>query len=367
MANTQLRCRRYPRLSSADLHSSPLLVFYEVTQACDLACQHCRACAQAEADPAELTSEQSRWLIDQLTEFPMPPMLVLTGGDPLKRSDIFSLIRYAVQSGLDVSITPSATPLVTRAAIHRLAEVGVSRLAISIDGADAETHDAMRGVAGSFRRSLEILQDAQAAGLDTQINTTLSPHNLDQIERMAELADQLGVSMWSIFFLVPVGRARYLKRLQADEYEQAFARIWRESQRRSFGIKTTEAPHYRRFVIQHQVARGLESSTPAGFAPANLNDGKGVLFVSHAGIVHPSGFLPIVCGVFPQEHLVRIYQDSPILRALREPSRLEGKCNYCEFRHICGGSRARAYAVTGNLLAQEPDCNYLPRTACNHE
>ncbi|MCA9170890.1 MAG: radical SAM protein [Planctomycetales bacterium] len=351
---------RMPAASSLDLDAGPLIVFYEVTQACDLACQHCRACAQPLADPAELTPAQSRSLIEQLTEFAVPPMLVLTGGDPLKRSDIFSLVRHAVQAGLDVSITPSATPLVTRDAINRLADEGVSRLAISIDGADPTTHDAMRRVEGSFRRSLEILRDAQAAGLETQVNTTLSPHNANQIERLAELCEDLGVCMWSVFYLVPVGRAQELPRLSADECERAFARLWRESRRRPFAIKTTEAPHYRRYVAQHRVARGAMVG-PRGYASANLNDGRGVMFVSHTGIIHPSGFLPMVCGVFPQDHVVRIYRDSPVFRALRDPSRLQGKCHDCEFRKVCGGSRARAYAVTGNLLAEEPDCNYQPR------
>ena len=358
---------RSHRLRHVQLQHSPLLVFYEVTQACDLVCQHCRACAQTTADPAELSTSESLWLIDQLTEFPTPPMLVLTGGDPLKRNDIFVLIKHATKSGLDVSITPSATPLVTRKAIERLRDAGISRMAISIDGADAETHDTMRGVAGSFDRSLEILTTAQAVGIPTQVNTTLSPRNVDQIERMSTLFGELGIVMWSIFFLVPVGRARHLPRLSADECEAAFARIWREAQRSPFAIKTTEAPHYRRYVIQHQLTKSHDASAPTGFVPMGVNDGKGIMFVSHSGLVHPSGFLPILCGVFPRDHVARMYQDSPIFRALRDSSRLEGKCHDCEFRHICGGSRARAYAVTGNLLSEEPDCSYQPRQTAYSE
>ena len=338
-----------------------MLVFYELTQACDLVCQHCRACAQVRSDPAELSHVDSKRLIDQLTEFPDPPMLILTGGDPLKRSDIFELVRYAVEAGLEVSITPSATPLVTRNAIGRLRDAGISRLAISIDGADAVTHDANRGVAGSFERSLEILRDARELGVETQINTTLTPANFDQIDAMAECFSEFEIALWSVFFLIPVGRASAMDRLNAQECEQAFERLWIHSNQQSYMVKTTEAPHYRRFAIQNRPKKvGGEANKPAAFTPAGVNDGKGVMFVSHAGVIHPTGFLPVTCGVFPLQSVVSVYQDSPIFRSLRDADRLEGKCGRCEFRNICGGSRARAYGVTGNLFAEEPDCNYIP-------
>lgn len=349
--------------SRIDFRLSPLLVFYEVTQACDLVCQHCRACAQKWADPAELSTADAMRLVDQLAEFPAPPTLVLTGGDPLKRADIYQLIEHGVAAGLDVSITPSATPLVTAAAIRRLRGAGIARMAISIDGADAATHDAVRGVPGSFVRSFEILAEARAAGIPTQVNTTLTPANVDQIERMAELFGRQGIVMWSVFFLVPVGRAKFLPRLDAAQCEAAFARLWHETQRQPFAIKTTEAPHYRRYAIQHRVAKSDDDrhgAPPLGFSRMGINDGKGVMFIGHTGLVHPSGFLPMVCGIYPLNHVVEIYQESPIFRALRDTERLEGKCHDCEFRHICGGSRARAYAVTDNLFAQEPDCAYVP-------
>jgi radical SAM protein len=354
---------RFAKRTRADFAQSPLLVFYEVTQACGLVCRHCRACAQTAPHPGELTAAESRRLIDQLTEFPAPPMLVLTGGDPLMRADIFELVEYASKAGLDVSITPSATPLVTEEAIGRLGQAGISRMAISIDGADAATHDATRGVAGSFDRSLRILSAARARGIPTQVNTTITPSNVEQIDEMAELLSGQGIALWSVFFLVPVGRANEAARLTAEGYELAFERLWRQSQRRAFGIKTTEAPHYRRYVIQRQLAereakRG--DPRPTGYVPLGVNDGKGVMFISHVGVVHPSGFLPIVCGVFPQQHVARIYQDSPVFRGLRDANRLGGKCRDCEFRHLCGGSRARAYAVTGDLFAQEPDCSHQP-------
>lgn len=355
------------RRQRRDFHHSPLLVFYELTQACDLVCIHCRACAQPKQHPGELNTQLSLKLIDQIAEFPAPPMLVLTGGDPLKRRDIFEIIERAVSRGLEVSITPSATPLVTPEAIVQLKAAGVSRMAVSIDGADDASHDKVRGVPGSFQRSLQILKQASAAGLSTQVNTTLTPSNVLHIDRLADLLGELGVSMWSVFFLVPVGRAGAAARLSAEEYESAFAALWRQSQRQPYMIKTTEAPHYRRFAIQHQASKSERSgdSLASAFVPMGVNDGKGVMFVSHVGMIHPSGFLPIVCGLFPVSHVVRTYQESPVFRALRDANRLHGKCGACEFRQICGGSRARAYAVTGNLFAAEPDCSYIPAALLN--
>ena len=355
-----------PRISRRDLNRSPLIVFYEVTQACGLVCRHCRACAQAHADPYELSSSQSRELIGQLAEFPTPPMLVLTGGDPLCRDDIFELIEYATSVGLEVSITPSATPLVTEAAIRRLHDAGIHRLAISLDGADAATHDGVRGVAGSFSRSLQILRTARRYGIATQINTTITPDNVEQIDAMAALCAGLDIALWSVFFLVPVGRANNAARLSAVGCEQAFERLWNQSQQQSYLLKTTEAPHFRRFVAQRRrESKSLHSAradepVSISFSSMGINDGKGIMFVSHMGKIYPSGFMPIDCGTFPRHNVVDVYQESPTFRALRNPDRLRGKCRLCEFRNICGGSRARAYAVSGDPLAEEPDCIYLP-------
>jgi radical SAM protein len=350
-----------------DLGHSPLVVFYELTRACDLVCQHCRACAQPLPDPRELPPHLSRHLMDQLTGFPKPPLVVLTGGDPLKRSDIFDLVRYATGLGLSVAVTPSATPLVTGEALDRLREAGVSRLAISLDGADAASHDALRGLAGSYRRTLEILGAARQRAIPVQVNTTLTPANFDQIEAMAALIAEYDIVLWSVFFLVPVGRATHLARLSAAECEKAFERLWHESLRQPYPIKTTEAPHLRRYVLEQRRAGSHEPSSarPTGpslapHATCGVNDGKGVMFVSHIGLIYPSGFLPIPCGLFPDEDVRHIYQNSPVFRALRDAGRLKGKCGVCSYRHICGGSRARAYALTGDLAAEEPDCAYIP-------
>ncbi|WP_146414920.1 radical SAM protein [Crateriforma conspicua] len=340
---------------------SPMLVFYELTRACDLVCKHCRACAQSWRAPGELTTEQSKTLVDELTEFPDPPMLILTGGDPLKRDDIFELIRYAVGVGLDVSITPSATPLVNQQSITRLRDAGISRMAISVDGSDAATHDANRGVAGSFDHSMDILRIARELGVETQINTTLTPDNVHQIEAMGDRFASLDIALWSVFFLIPVGRATEMARLNADECESAFARLLQQSKTQPFMVKTTEAPHYRRHVIQN-TKKKTDGPSSRGFIPAGVNDGKGVMFVSHTGEIFPTGFLPIHCGKFPTDSVVQTYQNSPTFQMLRDSDRLGGKCGVCEFRNVCGGSRARAFGVTGDAMAAEPDCNYIPES-----
>ena len=249
------------RWAERDFKISPMIVFYEVTRACDLVCLHCRACAQSRPDPNELTSEQSRQLIDQVARFPVRPMLVLTGGDPLKRGDIYDLIAYSRGQGLETAITPSPTPLVTTEAIARLQKAGIDRMAVSIDGADAATHDRMRGVPGSFAQTQRIMKDARNLGIAVQVNTTLNPDNFDQIEAMAEMLARHQIVLWSVFFIVPVGRATAGLRLTGLQYEEAFGRLYAQSLCQPYGIKTTEAMHYRRFVAQQRGAgaadRGL--------------------------------------------------------------------------------------------------------------
>ncbi len=347
-----------------DFGHSPFVVFYEVTRACDLLCKHCRACAQPYRHPRELNNEQSRRLIEQIASFPKKPVLVFTGGDPMKRKDIFDLVEHAVHQGLSVAMTPSATPLVTRDAIRRLKDAGLSRLAVSVDSASPEVHDAFRGVPGSFQRSLEILADARDIGLPLQINTTITRRNVDQVDDMAAFFATHGIVLWSVFFLIPVGRGLMEERIAPEEYELVFEKLWRHSRTQPYGIKTTEAHHYRRFVLRKQ---GDPQFQPGGAipgriqrAPIGVNDGKGVFFISHTGSVYPSGFMPILCGKFPAQSVVDIYQNAPLLKSLRNGDLLKGKCGKCEYRSICGGSRARAYAVTRDPLGAEPDCVYLP-------
>jgi radical SAM protein len=350
------------RPSARDFATSPLLVFYELTRACDLVCLHCRACAQREPAGDELSIADSRGLIEQLASFPVPPLVVFTGGDPFKRRDLVDLASLGVQLGLEVAITPSATPLVTRAALEDLRQAGVARIAVSLDGPDADSHDRFRGVRGSYQRTLEIIRDAHDVGFPVQVNTTVTPVNRRRIDEFATLLDGFEIVLWSVFFLVPVGRATTQPRLTARQVEQAFEQLWRQSLRRRFAIKTTEAPHYRRFAAQRQklTSTRMRPGSGGNYASLATNDGKGILFVGHNGVIHPSGFLPIPCGKFPHDNVVDVYQQAELFKALRDPDQLQGKCGVCKFRAVCGGSRARSYAVSGDPLAAEPDCVYLP-------
>jgi MoaA/NifB/PqqE/SkfB family radical SAM enzyme len=264
-----------------------------------------------------------------------------------------------------MAMTPSATPLATRAALRSLRNAGLQRLAVSLDGADPATHDAFRGVEGSFARTLEIMDNARRLSLPLQVNTTVTRRNLHQLDAMADDLARRSVVLWSVFFLVPVGRGALEERITPEQYEEVFERLLGHARLQPYAIKTTEAPHYRRFVLERRVDPRTGGSSSFNRtvqrAPLGVNDGKGVMFISHTGEVYPSGFLPICCGRFPFDSVVDVYQRAALFRALRDPDRLGGKCGLCEFRKVCGGSRARAFAVSGDPLAEEPDCTYIPK------
>jgi radical SAM protein len=353
----------------ADFDRNPLMFYYEVTMACDLVCKHCRASAQEKPAADELSTEQSKLLLDQAASFARPPMVVLTGGDPLKRPDLFDLIRHAVGRGLQLALTPSATPLATREAFERAREAGVHRLGISLDGADAKTHDAFRGWEGSFQRTLKMLEAARQLDMAVQVNTTVCRRNVHQIDAIAELLASQGIAMWAVFFLVPVGRGVEEERLRPEEHEEVFARLWHHARSKPYAVKTTEAPHYRRFVMQQggnplagpKGATGASAASARGHrAPLGVIDGRGIMFVGHNGEIYPAGFLPLCCGRFPHDSVVDVYQNHATFRALRDPDHFKGKCGVCEYRQPCGGSRARAYALTGDPLESDPDCAYMP-------
>lgn len=345
---------------------SPMLVIWEVTQACDLACVHCRASAQPERHPHELTTEQGYKLLEEIRVFG-EPLMVFTGGDPLKRPDLFDLLRYSVKIGLRTNVTPSATPLLTREAVERFKNAGVTRMAISVDGHDAPSHDDFRGVPGTFDRAMEALRHARDIGLDTQFQTTVTRRNLQHLPEIAELAKEVRAKMWSLFFLIVTGRAEEGDDLTAGEYEQVFEFMYDLSKTAPFGIKTTEAMHYRRYVAQRMKAEHgvTENENAKGLAwrTAGVSDGKGFVFVSHTGEIFPAGFLPLTGGNVLRDSLVDVYQNSDLFRSLRDPRKREGKCGICEYQKICGGSRSRAYALTGDYLAEDPRCTYQPQMA----
>src|SRR5512146_2259572 len=356
-----------------DFNERPFIVIWETTQACDLACVHCRASAQARRHPLELTTAEAQRLIEQVAEL-KAPVFVLTGGDPLKRPDTYDLVEYATARGVRTSLTPSAPPLLTRDAIAELERRGLARLAISLDGPTAAIHDSFRRVPGSFDWTLRAVRWARELGLPVQINTTITRHNLAQVDDVIALLETLDIVLWSVFFLVPTGRGQTSDLISAEEFEGVFEKLYQTAQRASFDIKSTEAQHYRRFLLQKRVAERRASGSgkampfPVGMtadgigrAPKGINDGKGFVFVSHLGEVFPSGFLPISAGNIRRQSLAELYRNSPLFTTLRDTTRLEGKCGACEFREVCGGSRARAYAVTGNPFAEEPCCVYQLR------
>jgi AdoMet-dependent heme synthase len=358
---SELRSTDFGSLKPRDFDLRPMLVIWEMTQACDLKCKHCRANSRTQRHPLELSTAEAFHLIDQIAAMHVP-LFVLTGGDPLKRPDIMPIVQYACRRGVRTSLTPSTTPLLTENAIFELKKSGLMRLALSLDGSTAELHDGFRGVSGSYKRTLDAVGWCHEAGLPVQINTTVSRHNVADLDDMIELLTSLGAVLWSVFFLVPTGRAHLSDLLSAEEHEQVFAKLYATSKSVKFHIKTTEGQHYRRYVLQQKALASNAKSEKEliAHAPNGVNDGKGFVFVSHTGEVYPSGFLPLPAGNVLWEALADIYQNSPLFRSLRDPSQLKGKCGRCEFNEVCGGSRARAYALTHDPLAEEPCCAYAP-------
>lgn len=372
-----------------DLGQRPFIVIWEATRACDLACVHCRAEACPFSDPGELTTEEGFRLIGQVASFGRPhPLFVITGGDPFKRSDLLELVSYAAGKGLPVSVAPSATPLLNRDSIRRLKEAGAVALSLSLDGARRETHDGFRQVDGVFDRTLDCWRIARELGIKVQINTTVTPPNVHDLPEILRLVRSHGAMTWSVFFLVPTGRGEALQGLTAEETEDILHFLYDVS--KVVSLKTTEAPHFRRVAIQRRILeeqgvapvpalglgetylplrRRLEEIVPdfnfdaperMRRAPLDVNAGRGFVFVSHTGEVCPSGFLPQSAGNIRKRPLSELYRDSPLFRILRSPDCLQGRCGRCEFRKVCGGSRSRAFATTGNVLAEEPWCVYQP-------
>jgi radical SAM protein with 4Fe4S-binding SPASM domain len=351
-----------PNLHEINLHERPLLVFWEVTRACALACKHCRATAQPHAHPDELNHDEAMEVIDQLAEL-RPAMLVLTGGDPVMRMDIFDIIRRASDKGLHVALSPAATARLLHTDFGQLKEAGVKSMSLSLDGATAETHDAFRGVPHTFERTIEAARRATEVGIHLQINTTITRRTIAEFDQFVDLMKDLHPAMWSIFLLVPTGRAIADEMPTAEQVEEVWHRLAEVSQTVPFGVKTTEGHHYRRVALQDAKGQG---SKPARKA-VPTRDGKGVMFISHTGDIQPSGFLPMTAGNVRTSNLKTIYQEHPLFKLLRDDNALTGKCGRCEYRTICGGSRSRAYAVSGDPMAEDTLCCYQPKRAENHD
>ena len=349
-----------------DFTRNPMLVYWEMTQACMLACRHCRAEAMPSPHPLELTPIESLGLLCQIAAFGNPlPHLILTGGDPLSRKDLFAVIDEARALGLEVSITPSATPALTAEVLDQLQSHGIQSLGLSLDGSSAARHDAVRAVPGCFDRTVEIAREAGRLGLPIQINTLVAQETADDLPAIYELLKTFPVMRWSLFFLISVGRGRALQEVSPEHAERIMNWVLDLAPQAPFAVKTTEAPSYRRLALNRMHASGKSapeikgSSVYRGF---QIRDGHGIVFVSHQGDIYPSGFLPLSAGNVRSNSLVNVYRHAPLFEALHSPQYFRGKCGECEFNCVCGGSRARAFAHTGDALGSDPLCLYQPTT-----
>lgn len=342
-----------------DYQNAPLLLIWEVTRACALACQHCRASAIDWRDPRELTLEEGCRLIDEVAAMGTP-LIVFTGGDPLQREDLEDLIVHARSNRLTIGTIPAATPRLTRDRVLSLKQAGVHQIALSLDAETAAKHDAFRGVRGTFDKAIEAAAWIREAGVNLQVNTVFGAWNAHDFEAIADLVTRLGVVFWEVFFLVPTGRGAALGGCSPEQCEHLFEQLYQLSKRAPFVIKVTEGQHLRRFVAQKEYAGEPDIARVRAkmmLSGKPVNSGHGFCFVDHLGNVCPSGFLPVVCGNVRTQSITQIYRESSVFRELRQFDRLKGKCGACDYRDLCsGGSRARAFALTGDYLAAEESC-----------
>ena len=361
------RNQRNLRMTRVDFNLSPFTIAWEVSRACAYACVHCRADAMHKRDPNELTTEEAKKLIDDLSGFGSP-ILIFTGGDPMMRPDLAELIGYASEKGLRCSLTPTATALPTQKRLEEVRDAGIRRIALSLDAPYPEVHDDFRKVNGSWQRTMDILHRAQEVGISVQVNTTVAKHNADILREMVPFIEEVKAVQWSVFFLVPTGRAMVEQMISAEEHERIFNWLYELSQAAPFDIKATAAQMYRRVAIERKRAeQGDEKPVTfqgAGFQYADglhrpvkgVNDGNGFMFISHIGEIQPSGFLPVTAGMVREDNIVDVYRNHEIFTTLRDYSKLKGICRDCEYREVCGGQRGRAYGVTGDYMESDPAC-----------
>ncbi len=343
---------------------APMIIYWELTQACGLACKHCRATALPEPATGELSTEECLQVLDTIVDFGTPlPHIVMTGGDPLRRADLPVLVKAAIDRGIGVSLAPAVTPLLNRACLQWMKDAGVGAISLSLDAATAVAHDGLRQVEGTFADTLRAIKDAAEVGLGVQVNTLVSGNNAEDLEEIYELLTPYPLMQWSLFFLISVGRGTQLTELDPGQAERLLRYWGTRAHTAPWRIKTTEAMQYRRIIAQRLFAQGrtkqeiIESPASRGFG---IRDGNGIVFIDKLGNVNPSGFLPIQVGNVRQISLVDIYRDNELMVALRRPEQFKGRCGRCEFNRWCGGSRARAWARTGDPLETDPMCPYQP-------
>lgn len=407
-----------PHSAGSAMQNKPRLIFWELTKGCNLRCIHCRASATELSSPNDLSTDTAKAIIDQIAEV-SKPILVLSGGEPLFRKDIFELARYATEKGLRAALATNGT-LVTKEVARKIVESGVKRVAISLDGADAATHDAFRAIPGAFDAALAGFRNLKELGMSVQINTTIARHNAHQLPNVLDLARSIGADALHTFLLVPVGCGVDIAAEQMvppEEYERMLNWFYDRSLEGGIELKATCAPHYFRVVRQRHAAEGrsaaaaeaahpnvpptqsapdrgplgrpigpTEMTMPGstgielkphgvgqpighpGTHPHDMNAmtkgclaGTAVCFLSHQGEVFPCGYLPALAGDLKKQSFAEIWENSFVFNQLRDVNNLNGKCGCCEFRNVCMGCRARAYAATGNYLDEEPFCVYEPK------
>lgn len=344
---------------------APMIIYWELTTACGLACRHCRATAMPDPAPGELTTAQALSVLDAMTGFGSPlPHVVLTGGDPLRRGDLDLLIAEAGARGIGVSLAPAVTELLTRERLAQLQLAGVQAISLSLDGSDAAHHDGVRGVAGTFDATVTALQDAAALGVPVQVNTLVSAQTVDDLPAVYELLRHHTLMRWSLFFLISVGRGSHLQELDPGRAERLMHWLHGLNAEAPFQVKTVEAMQYRRVAVRRMRRAGLTDeqieASPLGRG-FGVRDGNGIVFIAHDGTVQPSGFMPMPLGRVPADDIVELYRHHPDLVALRDVTRYKGRCGRCSYARWCGGSRARALARTGDPLESDPLCPYEPR------
>jgi len=393
MGTRLVRTRRDNRAKS-EQHETPELriVFWETTTACNLACPHCRVVSDEDVRGGELTTQEAFQFIDGLSA-QFSPLLILSGGEPLCRPDIFDIASFASGKGLCVALATNGT-LVNEATAEKIKRSGIRRVSVSLDGPTAAVHDGFRGLTGSFDAAVAALGRIQAVGITTQINTTVTRHNVDLLPAILDLALGLHVDALHIFCLVPVGCRMQIaveQQISPETYERVLRWLFEKSLELSIHLKATCAPHYYRImrqlassgeslrarkqkppagghdtpeaaaVFSEAQGRKLVHAEPMAAATKGCLAGQSVCFISHTGEVFPCGYLPVSSGNIRRQPLAEIWRSSPIFKSLRDSSQLKGKCGICEYRNVCQGCRARAYGCTGDFLAEEPYCIYEPR------